>query len=91
VRRTERGASASLTIRPRTKVIERLAAQAGWEGDAAIGRAIRMSRSATWAVLSGRDRPSLKFIAGALRALPKAQFEDLFEVVEQEEVTDVPE
>jgi hypothetical protein len=49
-----------------------------------------MSRAATWAVLSGRDRPSRKFIAGALKAFPEALFEDLFEVVEGEE-TDVPE
>lgn len=54
----------------------------GWQGDAALGRAFRMSRQATWGVLSGTYGPSIKFIAGVLTALPDARFEDLFEVIE---------
>lgn len=82
MRRTNQHRPAALNIRACTDEILRHAARAGIEGDTAIGRAFRMTRQGIWSVMTGATMPSTKFIAGALRALPTARFEDLFEVVE---------
>lgn len=91
VRRTKAPTPAPFTIHARTDVIRDAAEQAGYVGDTALGRAIRMSRNGTWAARTGRYTPSTKFIAGVLRALPGNRFEDLFEIVETRSPDSVPE
>ncbi|WP_209649125.1 transcriptional regulator [Kibdelosporangium banguiense] len=59
--------------------------EAGYSSDYALAKAMGVARSTVVRVLADEIRPGGAFIAGALAALPRQKFEDLFEVLGEAE------
>lgn len=68
-------------VRLRTGVVDRAALDHGIRFRSELCRRANVSRSNFERVIKRRGEPGAAFIAGLLVALPRARFEDLFEVV----------
>ncbi|MFD1146017.1 transcriptional regulator [Saccharothrix hoggarensis] len=71
----------SHTIRLRTETFAKVLFLSGFHSDYSAAKALGVNRSTVTRVGSGELQPGPRFIAGALTALPRMRFHDLFEVV----------
>ena len=81
--REEVSLSASIALRSRQ--FQKFTALKGLRTDTAIAAAIGCDRGNLSRVLSGKQAPGARFIAGCLLAFPEVDFEDLFEVLPADE------
>lgn len=62
---------------------DRMRRKFGIEDDAELGRRMKVDKGTMSRVMSGKNAPSAKFIAGALRTFGDAWFAELFDVVDE--------
>lgn len=73
------------SIRLRVKQYAKIADAKGWRTDAAAAAAIGCNAATVWRVRKGQAAPGEQFIAGLLTAASPFTFDDLFEVVVQDD------
>jgi hypothetical protein len=75
------------TVRLRFKRFSNAAQLAGLLSSYALAKKMEVNRSTVARVVSGEQQPGPTFIAGALTALAPMEFDDLFEIVRDDEVS----
>lgn len=71
----------TMTIQLKTDLFERIVKARGWNSDAAIAKALGISRAQIQRIRSGEQPPSTSFIASFLNAVPEAGFRRTFDIV----------